>query len=696
MGYPKPATVTVDTFAQPNLLIVSSYYGSTLAVYTFAGSLYRRLVTPLSVGGSAVASNGLVFVIQDLANASLAVYSPFPNYAPLTVLALPGPTMCGELLYTTLTPQGEFLFCSDGAVFRLTCNATGFPSLAYVDNPSNPAAPVTTSQWAQAVGPPHPVTGDWPILTMATSYPPAMFLTLYRPSFNAAGTSVRFTSTANFTQTNSSLSLLRSVQSVFITNGGLFILSACNQLLFMWPNGSNALAPNTTLVPTDIGNIAVVEYDSCYMTATPDGSRIFVPETTNFSPAIEVYQGMSSNDSPPYIPSSAATCRPGSSDSSTGGSSTSMPPTLTPSSTIQAGASSASTPHTAATASLCLIMYGLDGNVDYPWSTATTIQVMYDPQPVTTAQGPAVALLSGVGHRTYTNRFGISVTTPLTLAAAGPAVGTNLLYLNSDVPVDTLGLTWNLSSAVQQPGSSPFLLTSLLTVSNVSGTVVERGSSRVDRYATSISASIPGFNNISIGSANINSLSTNPSACQALTTFTNGLRFPTQPSPSNGGNTVFFSYSISDGSSYSISTNLTLTTTSAFADSVDELGNHYQTVVNITGSRTYCHLPSNESIIAAVIGLHSSTPSQRFYPYSLLSSAPGVYTINTAPFLDAAGLQFSLSDAVPVNGASPNTGMLSTVISLFMLSTQDATLLVEGAHITLPLPSLQQQTYTFV
>ena len=90
----------------------------------------------------------------------------------------------------------------------------------------------------------------------------------------------------------------------------------------------------------------------------------------------------------------------------------------------------------------------------------------------------------------------------------------------------------------------------------------------------------------------MNALAANYTACQARITFTNGLRSPVQPSASNGGTHPRFSYFISDGTSYSISTNLTLTTTSAFATTTDQLGNPYQAVINITGSRTYTYVPT--------------------------------------------------------------------------------------------------------
>ena len=91
---------------------------------------------------------------------------------------------------------------------------------------------------------------------------------------------------------------------------------------------------------------------------------------------------------------------------------------------------------------------------------------------------------------------------------------------------------------------------------------------------------------------------------------------------------------MSDGLTYSVQTNLSITTTSAFANTQDGLGNPYQVVTNITGTRLYTFLPNSSSVTSHVSfqPLSFSGGSQRFYPFALLASAPGVYTINTAPF----------------------------------------------------------------
>jgi hypothetical protein len=90
------------------------------------------------------------------------------------------------------------------------------------------------------------------------------------------------------------------------------------------------------------------------------------------------------------------------------------------------------------------------------------------------------------------------------------------------------------------------------------------------------------------------------------------------------------------------------------------LGNPYQTVVDIAGTRIYTYLPTGAQVISNITGLleppyeQAIFPDQRFYPYSLLASAPGVYTANTAPFLDADGLGYTFAPGAPSNGLDPN------------------------------------------
>ena len=372
------------------------------------------------------------------------------------------------------------------------------------------------------------------------------------------------------------------------------------------------------------------------------------------------------------------------------------PPRLPSVSSSTGAATGGTSPIQAYTGNLCIISYSLVGNVDYPWSVATSLTFFYNAANLTTTAGTAVALINGTGTRTYTNRFGVSFTTPFTIAAVGTASSNNLLYLGNGFPVDGHGLTWNLSSPVQLPGAGPAVLTSLININNASGVVFESGSSRIDGLGQAVLSSVSGFVNTTIGASNLNSLAANYAACQAPITFTNGLRQPTQPSASNGALQFTYSYFISDGLTYAVQGNLTITTASAFANTHDALGNPFQTVVNVTGLRTYTYLPTGAVVMSNIHGLSTAVPAhsdQRFYPYALLASAPGVYTINNAPFLDGDGLNFALSPSVPMNGLAPGSGTLYSATSVYILSTQNTAVLTEAYSAQQPQPSLQQQSY---
>ena len=356
--------------------------------------------------------------------------------------------------------------------------------------------------------------------------------------------------------------------------------------------------------------------------------------------------------------------------------------------------------------SLCLLSYGLPSTIDYPWSSATLLSFVYDPTVVagSVRGSAAVRLLNGTGSRTFTNRFGTSFTTTFTLSTSGQSSQANLLYLNSTWPVDSTGLTWLMTSPVQLPGAGPVSLYSSLQVYNASGAVVEGGwGELVDPLGQSFLSSIPSFVNSTIAASNVNTLAAVYSQCQAPITFTNGLRQPTQPSVSNGATHISYSYFISDGTTYSVQTNLTITTTSAFANTNDAIGSPYQTIIAVTGTRLYTYLPTLTTQLSNITGLSTSAtspPSQRFYPYALLSAAPGVYSVNTAPFIDGNGIGFSVFPAIPANGAPigvNGAGYSVTKLQLTALTVGASAVLTDAPYSTnAPLISTQLQSYALM
>ena len=169
---------------------------------------------------------------------------------------------------------------------------------------------------------------------------------------------------------------------------------------------------------------------------------------------------------------------------------------------------------------------------------------------------------------------------------------------------------------------------------------------------------------------------------------------------------VGYTYFLSDGTTYSVQGNLTLTLDSQFANSKDALGNPYQTVIGISGTRLYRYLPTGASVTSNITGLSlslSTAASQRLYPYTLLSASPSVYYTANAPFFDGSGLEFSVAPAVPALGAAPGDGLLTNTVIFRVASTSPqgvAQLLESETTISsssyLPLVSLQQQTYTLL
>jgi hypothetical protein len=85
----------------------------------------------------------------------------------------------------------------------------------------------------------------------------------------------------------------------------------------------------------------------------------------------------------------------------------------------------------------------------------------------------------------------------------------------------------------------------------------------------------------------------------------------------------------------------------------------------------------------------------RFYPYSLLAAAPGVYTAAAAPFFDYDGIEFTISPSAPLAGYAPGNGTLYNATSLYVTASIATAVLTDGYYLNPPLATLQQQTYSF-
>jgi len=129
------------------------------------------------------------------------------------------------------------------------------------------------------------------------------------------------------------------------------------------------------------------------------------------------------------------------------------------------------------------------------------------------------------------------------------------------------------------------------------------------------------------------------------------------------------------------------------------LGNPYQSIIGINGTRVYTYMTTGSVLTSTVSSLASSTGDQRFYPYALLSASPGVYSLSTTPLIDHDGLSFTVSPAVPSLGL-PNAAIPSySVVTVYFgggSPTQSPFLTEVNIGTNSPVVSLQQQTYSFV
>ena len=404
--------------------------------------------------------------------------------------------------------------------------------------------------------------------------------------------------------------------------------------------------------------------------------------------------------SPRQSSSSSAAARPAS--SSAAATSAPAAPTSAPVAATSAPVAPTSTPAAATSApttsypsaTVCVLSYGLPNTVDYPFSIAYSLRVTYSPTPVTSGSGQVYyTLQTATGTRAYTNRFGVTSSTTVQL------LGSAQLY-SRGVPFN--GAVLYPSTPVQQPGLGPLVPTTRLVLANASGVLSEQGTQPApyggDQYSFELDplgqaylSSIPGFVNTTLGAGTTNALAVNYAACLAPITFTNGLRPPTQPSASNGALQIAYSYTVSDGLTYSVTANLTFTTSSAFATTQDALGNPYQTITGIGGTRAFTNLLTGVTststaagLSAAGTGVYGVPNDQRFYPYSLLASSPGVYpTIDSAPFWDGEGLYY-LTTMTSVSLRVEDIGGTATLVEYSTNLPATA-----GA----PKPALQRQTY---
>ena len=345
---------------------------------------------------------------------------------------------------------------------------------------------------------------------------------------------------------------------------------------------------------------------------------------------------------------------------------------------------------------LCFITYSQPGDIDYPWSAAVSLFLDYNVGLQTDQYGTYQACYGGIGTYTYTNKFGNPTTHKVTLDGGAD------LYIGTDLPVDLNGIRLNFQDVpdVQLPGVGPVVRYDQIAIQAGPGFVGLAGSDpeldntfRIDPLGQAWLSPYPGFVNQSIPAANINAPVIDLVNCKAPIDSRNGGAIPGYGyAPS-----FTYQYTIGDGSTWEAVTIMKVTASKDLY--VDELGNQYQTIADVTGTRKYTWLPTGMGSTSAIpaIDTNYDAPSQRWYPFALTQAATGVYNTSTAPYLDGDGLAIRISPAMPING-EPAGGSITDIIVSFALSDPNdpsSALLLTESNTETPLSSsVQSQIYT--
>ena len=308
---------------------------------------------------------------------------------------------------------------------------------------------------------------------------------------------------------------------------------------------------------------------------------------------------------------------------------------------------------------------------------------------------PAYNLVGFVGTRTFYNKYGGTNYSYLSLGAYNEDYADQAIYLTAPY-VDSDGVTFILNSTsgnnlqvytAVQGG----LLANVINVFVNNGTrnplgvptegiaiiqgVPTNGSDQgtalvYDPSKTIFCSTIPGFNSNAYSASAAPPL---PSGSSSMSDCTPKLpAATTAPSLSQGtAYTYSVSYSLSDGATFTVQTNLTLKSDGNVYR--DPLGNYYLLPVSATGTRSYYTLSSGTASLAQMVSIGgiaavgsvkinsnslggNNLNSNRFYPTSF-------------PYVDARGISFYVRPAAFYTG---NTASSTTVISL--LSYKDGTL----------------------
>ena len=308
----------------------------------------------------------------------------------------------------------------------------------------------------------------------------------------------------------------------------------------------------------------------------------------------------------------------------------------------------------------CYVMYGLNGTLDYPWSSVVSGTALINAASVLSTSSvfgyslPAQSyypMLGFVGTRNFTNRYGSSSINSITLNAIGEDHAVNQLWLQSPYAG---GISFHLNATIETQGGLPATdFEVFLDPFPIEGTAygygVGGGSNALnnDPSMTLFASTAAGFQTSSysnapvsaINSSSVGSVQGSTSIAQCVAYFPIAAKSP----PAAGLQVFALQYTLQGGNSssplaYTVSASFQLITDGTVQ--YDALGNAYFTVAAISGVRNMTWLATGQVTSNALSALLPvcSGPS--------VSNIDSVYCNSNRlfpqyPYVDRLGLRMS-------------------------------------------------------
>ena len=321
----------------------------------------------------------------------------------------------------------------------------------------------------------------------------------------------------------------------------------------------------------------------------------------------------------------------------------------------------------------CYVLYGLNGTLDYPWSSVLTATILIDNStvlatnasyalPSGTSTVPYYPTIGAVGYRNFTNRYGVSTITSLTLNALGEDRDSNQLWLTSPY---ASSLSWHLNTTIQTPGGLPATdLSVYLNPYPIEGTAygfgVGTGTNALnnDPSRTLFASTAPNFapstySNVPLTAINATTVGLVQGTQGGFSQCVASFAVQTASAPAAGIRVYQFTYTLQGGNAtstlaYTASAALQLTTDGSVQR--DALGNYYFNVAAISGQRNMTWLATGATTTSTVSALLPicSGPS--------VSNIDSVYCNNNRlyqqyPYIDRLGLAWEFSALAPQPGS---------------------------------------------